>query len=105
MVVSCDHFSPSISVHIVDSPFPLSIDRHGPGWDPNSSSLLQILISIQALILVAEPFFNEPGYDGLRGTQEGEEASMSYNATIREATLNEAIFKQMLYPSCLISYL
>ena len=35
----------------------------GPGWDPKISTLLQVLISIQSLIMVPNPFFNEPGYD------------------------------------------
>lgn len=32
----------------------------GPRWDPKNSSLLQVLVSIQGLILVEEPFWNEP---------------------------------------------
>ena len=32
----------------------------GPRWDPKNSSLLQVLVSIQGLILVKEPFWNEP---------------------------------------------
>jgi len=32
----------------------------GPRWDPRNSSLLQVLVSIQGLILVKEPFWNEP---------------------------------------------
>ena len=32
----------------------------GPRWDPKNSSLLQVLVSIQGLILVQEPFWNEP---------------------------------------------
>eukprot|EP01063_Lacrimia_lanifica_P038049 TRINITY_DN7984_c0_g1_i1.p1 TRINITY_DN7984_c0_g1~~TRINITY_DN7984_c0_g1_i1.p1 ORF type:complete len:399 (+),score=104.61 TRINITY_DN7984_c0_g1_i1:1905-3101(+) len=35
----------------------------GPGWCPKSSTLLQVLLSIQGLILVPDPFFNEPAYD------------------------------------------
>ena len=34
----------------------------GPGWDPQHSTLLQVLVSIQALILVPDPYYNEPGY-------------------------------------------
>jgi ubiquitin-protein ligase len=34
----------------------------GPGWQPKKSTLLQVLVSIQGLIFVPEPFFNEPGY-------------------------------------------
>ena len=71
---------------------------HGPGWDRNNSSILQVLVSIQSLILVSDPYFNEPGYEGLRGTREGNELSASYNSTIRDRCLVEAIFNAMLYP-------
>jgi ubiquitin-protein ligase len=40
-------------------------------WDPAVSSLSQVLLSIQAMILVDEPWYNEPGADALRGTPEG----------------------------------
>jgi len=29
-------------------------------------------MSIQSLILLPEPMFNEPGYEGMQGTQEGQ---------------------------------
>lgn len=29
---------------------------------------MQVLISIQSLILVSEPYFNEPGFEGQLGT-------------------------------------
>jgi ubiquitin-protein ligase len=35
----------------------------GPSWNPAQSTLLQVLVSIQSLILVPEPFFNEPGFE------------------------------------------
>ena len=35
----------------------------GPGWDPKVSTLLQVLVSIQSLIMVPDPYFNEPGYE------------------------------------------
>ena len=42
----------------------------GPGWDPNASSLLQVLISIQGLVLgTRHPHFNEPGHGGWEGTE------------------------------------
>ena len=31
----------------------------GPGWNPAKSTLLQVLVSIQSLILVPDPYFNE----------------------------------------------
>jgi len=40
-------------------------------WN-DKSSLLQVLVSIQALIFVEFPFFNEPGYESQIGTPEGD---------------------------------
>ncbi|KAG8896936.1 hypothetical protein FRB99_008571, partial [Tulasnella sp. 403] len=40
-------------------------------WSPARSSLMQALVSIQGLVLVKEPWFCEPAYEKLRGTQEG----------------------------------
>merc|ERR1719336_3385284 len=50
-------------------------------WTPNSN-LLQLLVSIQGLILVAEPYFNEAGYERQKGTQQGLENSRMYNETV-----------------------
>jgi ubiquitin-protein ligase len=33
----------------------------GEPWNPNQSTLLQVLVSIQAMILCEEPWYNEPG--------------------------------------------
>ncbi|XP_045823843.1 putative ubiquitin-conjugating enzyme E2 38 [Trifolium pratense] len=35
-------------------------------WDPSSSTILQVLVSIQALVLNEKPLFNEPGYRVLK---------------------------------------
>lgn len=40
-------------------------------WCPNSSTLLQVIVSIQGLILVDEPYYNEAGYEKQRGELEG----------------------------------
>lgn len=48
-------------------------------WIPGSSNLLQVIISIQGLILVPEPYFNEAGYQRQKGTEEGQENSRLYN--------------------------
>jgi ubiquitin-conjugating enzyme E2 O len=40
-------------------------------WSAARSSLLQAFVSIQGLVLVKEPWFCEPAYEKLRGTQEG----------------------------------
>ena len=48
-------------------------------WDPKSSSILQVLVSLQGLVLNSKPYFNEAGYDRQTGTAEGEKNSLSYN--------------------------
>ncbi|XP_058764510.1 probable ubiquitin-conjugating enzyme E2 23 [Vicia villosa] len=48
-------------------------------WDPKSSSILQVLVSLQGLVLNSKPYFNEAGYDKQTGTAEGEKNSLSYN--------------------------
>ena len=63
----------------------------GPGWDPVRSTLLQVLVSIQSLIMVGDPFFNEPGFQSMMGTAQGNKAKDSYNYTVREATVRYAM--------------
>lgn len=38
-------------------------------WGPNST-LLQLIVSIQGLILVSEPYYNEAGYEKQTDTQQ-----------------------------------
>ena len=44
--------------------------------------MLQLLVSIQGLILVSEPYFNEAGYERQKGTQQGLENSRMYNEMV-----------------------
>ncbi|KAL7129549.1 hypothetical protein ABFS83_13G074500 [Erythranthe nasuta] len=48
-------------------------------WVRGVSTILQVLVSIQGLILNTEPFYNEPGYEGLSGTPNGQKKSSEYN--------------------------
>ncbi|KAK3165062.1 hypothetical protein QOZ80_1AG0028480 [Eleusine coracana subsp. coracana] len=48
-------------------------------WSPTNSTMLQVLVSIQALVLNAKPYFNEPGYAMHANTSHGEKMSMAYN--------------------------
>lgn len=68
-------------------------------WNPQTSSLLQVIISIQSLILVSEPYFNEPGLERSRGAPSGDKRSRDYNANIRQATVNLAMLEQIKNPS------
>lgn len=48
-------------------------------WTPSKSSLLQVFVSIQALVLVREPYFTEPAYEKLKGKDESKLNSKLYN--------------------------
>jgi baculoviral IAP repeat-containing protein 6 len=58
----------------------------GPGWIPGRSTLLQVLVSIQSLIFVKEPYYNEPGFEQ-KVSPEAERESQRH----RENTLSLAI--------------
>lgn len=61
-------------------------------WNPGSSTILQVLLSLQALVLNEKPYFNEAGYDKQIGRAEGEKNSVSYNENAFLGTC-----KSMLY--------
>ncbi|VDP91465.1 unnamed protein product [Echinostoma caproni] len=67
-------------------------------WDPTTSSLLQVLISIQSLIFVPEPYFNEPGMESAFDHVELMHDSKLYNLETRKATVRWAILEQMRNP-------
>ncbi|VDK62166.1 unnamed protein product [Onchocerca ochengi] len=67
-------------------------------WNPETSSLLQVIVSVQSLILVAEPYFNEPGYERSRYTQAGQQASRDYDANIRQAVVKWAMLEMIRHP-------
>lgn len=48
-------------------------------WSPSNSTMLQVLVSIQALVLNDRPFFNEPGYEETENTEFGKLNSLAYN--------------------------
>nr|APB87922.1 ubiquitin-conjugating enzyme E2 24 [Dendrobium officinale] len=48
-------------------------------WNPDSSTILQVLLSLQALVLNDKPYFNEAGFDKQIGRAEAEGNSINYN--------------------------
>ncbi|CAN6343015.1 unnamed protein product [Urochloa humidicola] len=48
-------------------------------WSPKSSSLLQVVVSIQGLVLTAQPYYNEAGYEEQVGTPEGLRNKLPYS--------------------------
>jgi baculoviral IAP repeat-containing protein 6 len=67
-------------------------------WQENESTLLQVFVSIQSLIFVDRPYFNEPGYESYMGTDHGDLMSYQYNEAIRVGTLKWAILDPLQHP-------
>lgn len=63
----------------------------GESWNSLSSTINQILISIQSQILVDEPFFNEPGYEKSIGKPDGIVNSKKYNINIQQFTVDHTM--------------
>lgn len=59
----------------------------GEKWRPNQSTILQILVSLQAMVLCDEPHCNEPSYEGDRGTPQ----SKAYNRRLYPLTVKFAM--------------
>jgi len=67
----------------------------GSKWNSLQSNLHQVLLSIQALILVEEPYYNEPSYEAQRGTKEGNEASHAYNENLQYNNIRHGMIQQL----------
>ena len=66
--------------------------------DDVSPILNQVLISIQSIIMVPKPYFNEPGYAEEQGTPAGEARSQEYSENIRVATMRHAMRDMLRHP-------
>ncbi|KAK7676142.1 hypothetical protein QCA50_020892 [Cerrena zonata] len=66
----------------------------GPGWISGKSTLLQVLISIQSMILCEEPYLNEPGWANGTGTPQ----SKAYSANVRRMVVKTAMLGNLKNP-------
>jgi len=60
-------------------------------WCPRKSTVLQVLVSILGLVLVEEPYFNEPGYEKTRGTAQAEVNTRQYSEKARLMSLRSML--------------
>ena len=67
-------------------------------WQPGTSTVAQVLLSIATQILCAEPDFNEPGYADARGTPHGRAASQAYDDELRVGTVRHAMIAPIRAP-------
>ncbi|XP_073365712.1 probable ubiquitin-conjugating enzyme E2 23 [Aegilops tauschii subsp. strangulata] len=56
-------------------------------WSPATSSLLQVVVSIHGLVLNAQPYYNEAGYETLVGKPEGHRNALPYSENAYLLTL------------------
>ncbi|EJD00913.1 uncharacterized protein FOMMEDRAFT_135199 [Fomitiporia mediterranea MF3/22] len=66
----------------------------GPSWVSGKSTLLQVLISIQSMILCDEPYLNEPGWASQQGTPQ----SKAYSANVRRMVVHTAMLGNLKNP-------
>merc|ERR1719232_2584000 len=67
-------------------------------WNAKVSTLLQVLLSIQAIIMSNEVYFNEPGFEHEMGTPQGDKHNAGYSNIVRYGTLKYAILDQIRKP-------
>eukprot|EP00347_Sterkiella_histriomuscorum_P007708 403347869 len=67
-------------------------------WDPKLSTILQVLLSIQAIIMSNEVYFNEPGYEHEQGTPEGEQKNEGYSNIVRYCNVKFAMIDAIKNP-------
>jgi len=65
--------------------------QDGESWNPKTSTFLQVMVSIQSLILVEQPYFNEPGYEREMNTLKGKQLSNGYNEDRQPHTIRLAM--------------
>jgi len=67
-------------------------------WNPKTSTFLQVAVSLQSLVFVPSPYYNEPGYEGEMGSPDGTQKSNAYNRRIRMENVRHAMIGQLRSP-------
>jgi hypothetical protein len=62
-------------------------------WDPKISTLLQVLISIQSIIMSDLVYYNEPSCESEMGTPSGEAKNEAYSNIVRYANIKFAMIR------------
>ena len=68
-------------------------------WNPKISTLLQVLISIQSIIMSDLVYFNEPSCESEMGKPEGEAKNEAYSNIVRYCNIKFAMIEQIKKPS------
>jgi ubiquitin-protein ligase len=65
--------------------------QEGEKWNAKTSTFLQVMVSIQSLILIEHPYFNEPGWEREMNSPTGKLKSASYNEERQPYTIRLAM--------------
>lgn len=65
--------------------------QDGEKWNAKTSTFLQVMVSIQSLILIEHPYFNEPGWEREMNSATGKQNSASYNEERQPQTISLAM--------------
>ena len=68
-------------------------------WDPKVSSLMQLFISTQGITMSEDVYFNEPGFEGEQGTEEGDRKNEAYSNIVRLGNIRLAMIEQLKKPA------
>jgi len=68
-------------------------------WDPKISTLLQVLISIQSIIMSELVYYNEPSCESEMGTASGEAKNEAYSNIVRYSNIKYAMIEQIKSPT------
>jgi len=71
----------------------------GENWNPETSTLQQLFISVQAQILIEQPFYNEPGHEQSYNSASGMETSRQYNCEQRYNTMEHTMYDLLVNPN------
>ncbi|KXZ41741.1 hypothetical protein GPECTOR_299g811 [Gonium pectorale] len=69
----------------------------GETWNSEVSTAVQVLISIQSLIMVPQPYFNEPSYEA-QTDERGKTMSRDYSKNVRENCVRYAMLDVLRHP-------
>ena len=71
----------------------------GENWNAETSSLTQLFISISAIVMTDDPYYNEPGCEREAGTAEGQARNQGYANIVRYGTVKYSMLDQLRNPS------
>ena len=67
-------------------------------WNPKMSTILQVLVSIQSIIMTEDVYYNEPGYEKASKNAEGRMLNEGYSNVVKYANVKFAMVEMLKNP-------